>query len=133
MKKAYLAIGLQNRQHLSKEVDIIRKVMNGFKYQLFVFVDEKQYAVAEEKEMMRQAFAAIDASDLILAEVSEKAIGVGIEIGYAVAKKKRVIYLRQTNAAHSSTASGAAQYSIFYHNSDQLAASLEAVMASQII
>jgi 2'-deoxynucleoside 5'-phosphate N-hydrolase len=82
---------------------------------------------------MLQAFAAIDASDLILAEVSEKAIGVGIEIGYAVAKKKPVIYLRNANAAHSSTASGAAQYSIVYPNTEDLATGLRALMGSLII
>jgi 2'-deoxynucleoside 5'-phosphate N-hydrolase len=40
--------------------------------------------------MMRQAFAAIDKNDLLIAETTDKAIGIGIEVGYAKAKGKPI-------------------------------------------
>lgn len=42
--------------------------------------------------MMQQAFVDIGNSDLLIAKVSEKAIGAGIEIGYAIAAKHVVFY-----------------------------------------
>ena len=40
----------------------------------------------EPGELMRLTFAAIDASRLLLVELSEKGVGVGIEAGYAHAR-----------------------------------------------
>ena len=40
----------------------------------------------EPAELMRLTFAAIDASHLLLVELSEKGVGVGIEAGYAHAR-----------------------------------------------
>ncbi len=77
---------------------------------------------------MQQAFADINSSDLLIAEVSEKAIGVGIEIGYAVAAQKPVIYLRNAQAEHSTTAAGAANRAIIYENPEDLREKLEIVL-----
>ena len=91
MKKAYLSIGYVNSQHLQAEIETIRQVLNGFQISLFVFVNHYHFAAHEEKQMMQQVFTDIDAADLFIAEVSEKAIGVGIEIGYAVARQKIIL------------------------------------------
>ena len=81
---------------------------------------------------MQQAFADIDSSDFLIAEVSEKAIGVGIEIGYAVAAKKPVIYLRNELTEHSTTAAGAANKVIIYQNTSDLEQKLKLVLPSII-
>lgn len=128
MKKAYLSIGFQNRQLMSEEIETIKQVLSGFNIGLFVFVDTYHFKPGQEKEMMQQAFADIDSADLLIAEVSEKAIGVGIEIGYAVAKQKPVIYLRNTRAEHSTTAAGAASVAICYTNTEDLTQKLKAVL-----
>jgi nucleoside 2-deoxyribosyltransferase len=129
MKKAYLSIGYQNRQQLNAETETIRKVLASFQIELFVFVDEYRFPAQEEKQMMQQAFKEIAASDLLIAEVSEKAIGVGIEIGYAIALKKPVIYLRNKEAEHSTTAAGSADHSIIYKNLPDLAEKLREIVA----
>lgn len=82
--------------------------------------------------MMQQAFADINSSDLLIAEVSEKAIGVGIEIGYAVAAKKPVIYLRNELTEHSTTAAGAASRLIIYQSPLDLEQKLTLVLPSLI-
>ncbi len=80
---------------------------------------------------MQAAFAEITSSDLLIAEVSEKAIGVGIEIGYAASLQKQIIYLRQAGSEHSTTASGSADHTIVYENRNQLAQKLAEVLSCQ--
>jgi nucleoside 2-deoxyribosyltransferase len=116
MKKAYLSISFQKRQHLNPVIEMIRKTAHGFQLDLFVFVDSYHYSPDQEKQMMLQAFLDIESANFLIAEVSEKSIGVGIEIGYAVALQKPVIYIRHILAEHSTTASGSSQYHIVYQN-----------------
>ena len=79
---------------------------------------------------MQSACRENDQSDLHIAEVSEKAIGVGIEIGYAVALKIPVIYVRNLLAEHSTTASGSANHTIIYENTADLSFQLLQVLIS---
>jgi nucleoside 2-deoxyribosyltransferase len=70
--------------------------------------------------MMQQAMLDIDQCDILIAEVSDKAIGIGVEAGYAKGKNKPVIYLRQKDCEHSTTISGISNYSIIYENINDL-------------
>ncbi|MDB5210508.1 MAG: hypothetical protein JWQ30_1335 [Sediminibacterium sp.] len=130
MQKVYLSISYQNRQHLQSEIEIIQKTLSSFHIHLFIFVDTYHFSPDEEKQIMQKAFEEIDSSDLLIAEVSEKAICVGIEIGYAIAKNKPVIYLRNENSEHSTTAAGSADHVIVYENKIQLAERLAAIITS---
>lgn len=129
MKKAYLSIGYHNRQKLAAEITAIREVLSAHQMELFVFVDQYHFTPQQEKEMMQQAFRDISSSDLLVAEVSEKAIGVGIEIGYAAALGKPVIYLRQAHAEHSTTAAGTAGYSVVYAGPEEITPLLAPIVA----
>jgi nucleoside 2-deoxyribosyltransferase len=131
MKKAYLAIGYQNRRKLQTEVEAMQKILIDFGIRLFIFVDTYHFSVNEEQQMMQQAFREIDSADMLIAEVSEKAIGVGIEIGYATAKNKPVIYLRNTASEHSTTASGSAAHSICYKDTPELTEKLIQVFSGK--
>ena len=128
MIQAYLAISFRNRKQLEPEIETIRNVLAAFQVTLFDFAANRQYAVTEESLMMQAAFAAIDRSSLLIAEVSEKAIGVGIETGYALAKQKPVIYLRNALTEHSTTVSGSAHHSLIYQDLPDLAKRLPAVL-----
>ena len=132
MKKAYLSISFQKRKELQNEIAAIQQVLSAFHIALFVFVDTYLFNISQEKEMMQQAVADIDSSDFLIAEVSEKAIGVGIEIGYAVAAKKPVIYLRNKQAEHSTTAAGAANHILIYGNLEDLKEKLIAILPAVI-
>lgn len=132
MKKAYLSISFQKRKELQNEIATIQQVLSAFNFDLFVFVDKYLFTSEQEKEMMQQAFAAIDSSDLLIAEVSEKAIGVGVEMGYALAAGKPVIYLRNALAEHSTTAAGASNRVIIYENPEDLRKTLLTVLPSII-
>jgi nucleoside 2-deoxyribosyltransferase len=99
----------------------------------FVFVDNFKFSSDQEKEMMAQALLSIDDCDLLIAETSEKAIGIGIEVGYAKAKGKPVIYIRNRNAEHSTTVSGISDSQIIYHDIKDLREQLTIVLSRCII
>lgn len=128
MKKAYFSVGYRSRQLLETEINVIRELLGKHQIQLFVFVDNYRFSPQEEQQMMQQAFRDIADADLLIAEVSEKAMGVGIEIGYAAALQKPVICLRHAGAEHSTTASGSANHSLVYANAGEITAILEPVL-----
>lgn len=78
--------------------------------------------------MMQQAMLDIDHSDLLIAETSDKAIGIGIEVGYAKAKGKPVIYLRQRSADHSTTTAGISDFQVIYDDMADLVERLQKVL-----
>ena len=73
-----------------------------------------------ERQMMKQAITDIDNSDIIIAEASDKGIGIGIEVSYAKVKNKPIIYARQKNSEHSTTVSGISDFQIIYENQADL-------------
>ncbi len=125
---AYISIARNSRKLLTKEVEQIKAVLGAFGIASNVFVDRYNFRNSEEKEMMQQAMADIDACDLLIAEVSEKAIGVGLEVGYAKAKGKAIVYLRQRDAEHSTTVSGISDHQLTYSGADDLKAGLEKII-----
>ena len=104
MKKAYLAISYSNRKKMDKEVNSLKSFLKTKNIALLVFVDRYNFKDNQEKEMMQTAFNEIDNCDLLIAELTTKSIGVGIEIGYAFATKKRIVYLYKESAEYSTTA-----------------------------
>ena len=132
MKQAYLSLSFQNRKNLQAEITSIQQALSASDIYLFIFVDNYHFTKDQETEMMQQAFADIDRSDFLIAEVSDKAIGVGIEIGYAAALNKPVIYLRNELAEHSTTAAGSSDHLIIYKTPDDLEQKLKLILRSVI-
>ena len=118
--KAYIAVSYSKRKLVDKEIALIIETLNTFDISPFVFVDNYKFDILHEKQMMSQAMKDIENCDILIAETSEKGIGIGIEVGYAKAKGKIVIYLRQQNAEHSTTVSGISDFQIIYSNSKDL-------------
>ena len=114
MKKAYLAISYSKRKNFDEEITALKKYLLCKEIDLLVFVDNYNFKPNEEQLMMQTAFAEIDSCDLLIAELTTKSIGVGIEIGFAFAKKIPVIYLYKEHAAYSTTAAGSSNYIVKY-------------------
>jgi 2'-deoxynucleoside 5'-phosphate N-hydrolase len=112
--KAYISVSFSKRKSVDKEINVIKDTLNEFNISSFVFVDNYKFDLTQEKEMMEQAMTDIDSCDILLAETSDKGIGIGIEVGYAKAKGKTVIYLHQKYTEHSTTVSGISDYQITY-------------------
>lgn len=119
-KQAFLSISYDNKVKLGKEIDKIVSVLTRNGFDTIVFVQKYSYSPSQEKKMMRKALEEIDKCDIFLAEVSKKAIGVGIEIGYAKALSKPILYLKTIDSDYSTTVAGVADEIISYTNLDNL-------------
>jgi 2'-deoxynucleoside 5'-phosphate N-hydrolase len=125
---AYIAISFRKKEALRQELAAITDTLNRFQIQPFVFVDNYAFNPDQEKQMMQQAMKDIDRCDLLIAETSDKAIGVGIEAGYAKAKNKPVVYIRNNNAEHSTTVSGISDFQIIYNDAADLQKQLSEIL-----
>lgn len=112
--KAYISVSYKNRKFKDEEITEIVDTLNKFNISSLVFVDHYKFDLTQERQMMEQAMAAINVCDLLIAETSDKGIGIGIEVGYAKAKGKPIIYLRQKDTEHSTTVSGISDFQIIY-------------------
>lgn len=114
MKKAYLAISYSRRKEFDVEVTALTQWLAQRGIDLFVFVDRYNFTGDQEVEMMATAFREIAESDLLIAELTHKAMGVGIELGYAFGQNIPIVYVRKTGAEHSTTAAGCADHIVTY-------------------
>ena len=126
---AYISVSFSQRNDLRKELRAIAGTLTRLNIRPFIFVDCYQFHPDQEKQMMEQALRDLNHCDLLIAETSHKGIGIGIEAGYAKAKGKPVIYVRQQNAAHSTTVSGISDFQIVYADLYDLEKKLEDILA----
>ena len=126
--RVYISVSYQLRNALREELDAIKVALTSHQIEPFLFVDQYQFDPLDEMAMMKQALADIDSCGMLIAETSDKAIGIGIEAGYAKARNKPVIYLRNKSASHSTTLSGISDYRVYYENAADLQLQLESVL-----
>jgi 2'-deoxynucleoside 5'-phosphate N-hydrolase len=129
--QAYIAISYNKRKELQPVLDAIKEVLDQHSITPFVFADNYNFNPSQEKEMMQAAFAAIDKCEMLIAEVSDKAIGIGIEVGYAKAKNKTIVYLRAIGAEHSTTVGGTTDCTIIYNSTVDLKSRLKSFLHSR--
>ncbi|WP_060873343.1 nucleoside 2-deoxyribosyltransferase [Myroides odoratus] len=126
--QVYISCSFALRKLLVEELKTIKSVLLAYEYQPWVFVEHYTFTAQQEKEMMQQAMQDIENSAFLLAETTDKGIGIGIEAGYAKALKKPVVYLRKQSAEHSTTLAGLSDYQIIYQDAVDLATQLEEVI-----
>ena len=118
--KAFISANFNKRKLLNIELGTIISTLQNFNIEPFVFIDKYKFYNDQEHQMMKQAMKEIDSCDLLIAETSEKGIGIGVEVGYAKARDKPIIYVRKKEAEHSTTVSGISDFQIIYSNIDDL-------------
>lgn len=79
-------------------------------------------------EMMCLAFSLIDKSDIVIVELSEKGVGLGIEAGYAYAKGKQVITIAKKGSDISETLRGISKHVILYNSDKELVNQLKKLL-----
>jgi 2'-deoxynucleoside 5'-phosphate N-hydrolase len=112
--QAYIALSFSHRRELGAVVAAVSRALRSVSIQPFVFTDQYVFEKSESKAMMKRACDDIRRSDLFIAEVSYKEIGIGVEAGFASGRGKPVLYLRQRSAEHSTTVSGISEEIIIY-------------------
>jgi nucleoside 2-deoxyribosyltransferase len=75
----------------------------------------------DPRTLMQRTFSKIDASDVVIVDLTEKGVGVGIEAGYAYAKHIPVMTIAQTDSDISETLRGISQKILLYNRSGDLA------------
>lgn len=125
---AYISVSYAKRKSIQNTLNAITATLKAFAIKPFIFVDKYQFEPTEEKQMMMQAMSDIDNCDILIAETSDKAIGIGIEVGYAKAKNKIVIYLRQKETEHSTPVSGISDFQLIYDDPEDLQLQLFSVL-----
>ncbi len=120
VKKVYLAISYSNRKLFDEELCTLKLLFEERGIELLVFVDKYNFQQSEEKDMMMTAFSEIDSCDFLIAELTTKSIGVGIEIGYAYSKNIPICYIRRKGSEYSTTAAGCSSLIVEYENADKL-------------
>lgn len=126
--RAYISISYQKRRSLNTAITAIMTVLEEHQIESLVFVDQHKFEPEQEQEMMQAAIASLEQCDLLIAETSHKGIGIGIEAGFAKAKKKPVVYLRHKESEHSTTLSGVSDYRVIYKSADDLQQQLHNVI-----
>lgn len=128
--KGYISISYAKRYSLVEELNTIIEMLKKMNIEPLIFIDCYNFTPNQEKEMMQQAMLSIDSCDFLIAETTDKGIGIGVEAGYAKAKGKPVIYIRNRNGEHSTTVSGISDFQIIYDNLLDLKRQLTVVLSA---
>ena len=108
-RKAYLALKYHPDGSNRPLIEALSACLEKHGWKTFcVFRDLEHWGQTafDPPELMRLSLRAIEASDLVVVELSEKGVGVGIEAGYAYARQIPVITLARRGADISDTLRG---------------------------
>lgn len=130
--RAYIAVSFSKRNELANEINSIKKVLQDNQIDYVVFIEKHQFTPDKENEMMKTALEEIDKCSILIAETTDKGIGIGIEAGYAKAKDKPVIYMRKNKAEHATTLSGLSDFKVIYNDTDDLEMQLAGIIKNYI-
>ena len=72
------------------------------------------------RELMELTFEEIDQCDLIIIDLTEKGVGLGIEAGYAFARGIPIITIAKAGSDISETLEGISKEVIFYDNIEDI-------------
>ena len=117
---AFISLSFSHRHDLVPVIQSIKSTLTRFNITPHCFVEKYNFPPDRASEMMQIAFDDIQNANFLIAEVTHKAFGVGIEIGYAVALNKPIIGLHHTTAKLSSTVAGVATHIIPYESPSDL-------------
>jgi nucleoside 2-deoxyribosyltransferase len=125
--KAFLSIKFWGDDRNREQVEAIISAIEGAGYDVFCFRRD-----AEEwgknrftlEEMMRLTFEKIDRSHLVIADVTDWPIGVGVEAGYAHGKGVPVICICPEGKPVANTVAGIAKRLVKYEDGEDLKSKL---------
>ncbi len=126
---AFISMTFSQKDQITGVITRLKTVLATYGIRSMIFVDEYHFDEQEEDTMMTVARQEISKCDFLIAELSHKAVGVGVEVGYAVGLGKPVIYMRDHIAEHSTTVAGISSYKIIYTSLDDMERQLRLIIA----
>lgn len=121
--RAFLAIKHYDNNDNKDLIENIIKVFKKINIDIFVYAkDIENYQVLDvsPQELIQSAFAEIEKSDILIIEMTEQKVGIGIEACYAYMKNIPVYVIAQKGARIGSTIKGISKKSFVYENVDDL-------------
>jgi 2'-deoxynucleoside 5'-phosphate N-hydrolase len=80
----------------------------------------------DARTLMQVSFNAIDASELVIVDLTEKGVGIGIEAGYAYARGVPIVTVAEAGADISTTLEGISRSVSFYRDAEELGQAVSA-------
>ena len=121
--KAYIGIKYHEEFKNKEIVDEISSILEKNGYESICIVRD---IIKEESnkyssyELMKLTFEKIDTCDLVIIDLTEKGVGVGIEAGYAYAKGVSIITIAKTGSDISETLEGISKEILFYNSIEDI-------------
>ncbi|MDF2504567.1 nucleoside 2-deoxyribosyltransferase [Clostridium sp.] len=121
--KAYIGIKYHKGNRNNAIVDKISSILedNGYETNCIVRdINIEQQSRYNPCDLMKLTFEKIDNCDLVIIDLTEKGVGLGIESGYAYAKKIPIITIAKSGSDISETLVGISKKIFFYNNVEEL-------------
>lgn len=121
--QAYIAIKYHEDHANRERIEGITRALEAHGFSAYcVARDLEEWGAVhcDPPTLMRKSFEAIAASALVVVDLSEKGVGVGIEAGYAHAHRIPIVVIAHTDSPISETLRGIAARIAFYRNDQDL-------------
>ncbi len=126
--KAYIGVKYHEDYRNKLVVDKISSILEEKGYETICIVrdirDEEQIRYTPN-ELMKLTFKKINICDLVIIELTEKGVGLGIEAGYAFAKEIPIIVIAKSGSDISETLAGISKKIIFYDDIESIDSQLK--------
>lgn len=123
MKKAYLAIKYYPDHQNRLDIERISKALaqNGVET-ICVARDLEKWGQVKftPNELMHRSFTALEASDVVVVDLTVKGVGLGIEAGYAWARSIPIITIARYGSDISETLQGISHKIFWYDDFEEL-------------
>lgn len=118
--KAYISLDTTARKLLGKEIIALGMALNSANVEQFIFVDKYTWEAGQEAEMLENAMKAIDSCNFIIVEASHLNVTSCVELGYAKAKRKPIVYIQKEGIQTNEIIYGLSNFHIIYNNPKDL-------------
>jgi len=118
--RAYISVDTETRKLLGKEIIALGMAMGSANVEHFIFVDKYTMESGQEAEFMQKAMKEIDASNFIMVEATKINVTSCVELGYAKAKRKPIVYLQKAEAETNEVLFALSNFHILYSSPKDL-------------
>lgn len=135
MKKAYLAIKFHEGVKSKKQIEDITEALKKVEIEDFVMIRDMEkwgeIKMTPESLMQEYTFPEIDKCDMMIVDLTEKGVGVGIEAGYAYARNIPIYVIAKKGSDISNTMAGIAKAVIFYESPEEITKGFKKIFERQ--
>lgn len=128
--KAYLGIKYYADHRNKDQIDTLSSIIEECGYSVTCITrDVEAWGKVSftPNELMKKTFQIIDENDVVIIDLSEKGVGLGIEAGYAYSRDIPVIAVSHQSKI-STTLLGISKYNYVYTNREELADFLQPIL-----